>query len=98
MISPPLSDGLRQRAAIAADDRGRLFHSRSWLWQKLWSAPAWQMPSGGAAVSTSGASALMVAPALSRSALAADYLQKQSNYRLPSLVMKSITNTRMPKW
>jgi hypothetical protein len=51
---------------------------------------------GGAAVSTSGANALMVAPALSRSALPADHLQR-INYRLPLLAMKSIANAAMPE-
>jgi hypothetical protein len=66
-----MSDGL-QRAGIAADYRPP-FHSTYWLSQELRSAPA---SSGGAAVNTSGANALMVAPALSRSALPADHLKR----------------------
>jgi hypothetical protein len=83
-----------KRAAIAADHRRPLFSFDVLaVTETLFSAGT---AAGGAAVSTSGANALMVAPALSRSALPADHF-KRINYRLPLLVMKSIANTPMPE-
>jgi hypothetical protein len=89
-----VSNGLRQRAAIAADHRRPPFSFEVLaVTETLFSAG---IATGGAVVSTSGVNALMVAPALSRSALPTDHL-KQINYRLPLLVMKSIANTAMPE-
>jgi hypothetical protein len=58
-----VSDGLRQRAAIAADHRRPPFSFEVFgVTETLFSAGS---AAGGTAVSTSGANALMVAPALS---------------------------------
>ena len=83
-----------KRAAIAADyRRPPVSFDGLAVAETLFNAG---IATGGAAVSPSGLNALMVAPALSRSALPADHL-KRINYRLPLLVMKSIANTAMPE-